>query len=230
MKINTSRWLVYGITIVLLLLVVIGPSFATDYGDDVDVDVDVGTDVVSELNNSVNVSTGSTTMNNETPINVEGDQYDSWAVALGMPSFGDVAIANCVVSKQTAYPFYSRQRFDYDWFCVAGKLDLRGQHAAAATVRCEMVKELRKLHGDDCERIWTFTPPIEEPVIVEEDNDHEEWLEEQQELIVDLQAKIANLEKEKSKPAPVTSRTIVERKPFLSEKQRAALEEVLNDD
>ena len=141
--------------------------------------------------------------------------HSSKAYAIGL---GDVDINQCYRSYQALA--WQDSRLNY--WCVGESLDARGLHRAAALARCH-IKGYRELFAshEECITENTMLPladvPELAPVI---DRDKEEfqrqWLEEQQEMIVDLQAKLENLEKEKQRPV---NRTVVEQKPWLTAEQ-----------
>lgn len=197
--------------------------------------VNVGGDTITSGNVSVPVDVRGGTQS------VQGDKYKSKALGLGLAisNFGDVAISNCIVSTQSAWgPIRAKQDFKYDWMCVASWLDADGKYKEAAKLRCEKVKGLRDVFGDSCESIWTLGTPM--VVSMEEDTSDEDFEEEHREelamLRADFEAKLQNLQEEvevaKRRPSPPPAQVTrqVVQQPYLSEKQKAALKELISNE
>jgi len=92
---------------------------------------------------------------------------------------------------------------------------------------------IKDLYGDlaACQDslILRYEPVVvdEEPVIVEDDEEyHQEWRDEQMQMQQDYDERIAILEQRANRPKVIKQ---VEQKPLLSDKQRIALQEVLDE-
>ncbi len=78
-------------------------------------------------------------------------------LALGLNnSLGDVAIDDCVATKQWASPVISHQYFKINKWCAANWYDSRGMHDAAARVRCD-IKEIRRLYDNSTQCVTANT-------------------------------------------------------------------------
>ena len=140
--------------------------------------------------------------------------------ALGV-SGSDVDIADGYRSYSVLFGLYQDTKVNP--LAIAGQLAAEGRYEEAAVLRCYPRTVHRALGGMDACVEKLGRPPAEEDPAVE-------FHREQQQLVEDLRAKVRNLEEELAKPPTVTQRTVIEQKPLLSEKQRAALQEVLNDE
>lgn len=156
-------------------------------------------------------------------VTVDGGNFSSVnhnkSYAVGM---GDVDIAQCYRSWQ----FLVFQDSKVNYWCMADSLDARGLHEAAARTRCSL-KAYSKLFDSNeaCIAASVMIPAPIEPMLEqpsEEEEFQRQWLEEQQELIIELQTKIESLEKKPERKA--APRTIIEQQPFLTEDKRAKLE------
>jgi len=87
---------------------------------------------------------------------------DSQFLALSN-SLGDVEISGCVITKQFSIIVWARQSWEYDPWCLADKLDAKGQYEYAAKMRCTD-KKTAKIYGDDCITVLNFKPPEPNPL------------------------------------------------------------------
>lgn len=159
-----------------------------------------------------------------TSVEVAGDKSDSLGIGLSN-SLGDVDIAGCLGSEQWNSVVFGKQKLVLNWPCMA-EFYLRNEKydlAAMAICNTEVVDEFAS--ESECEAAHDFGPvavPAPAMIIESDDEDEERWREEQQELVIDLQEKIAELEK---RPAQQVSRQVVQQ-PYLTDQQRQALREV----
>jgi hypothetical protein len=181
-----------------------------------DVDVRQSNDMNNQTSGDVNIAGDS--------VSVAGD--NSRSVGFGH-ALGDVDIAQCLGSEQWGTPIISKQRLVLNWPCMA-EFYLRNNKpelAAMAICNTEVVKEFES--EQQCEDAHQFLTISTEPAFTEEHFDEEqEYHDEQMELYIDLQEKIAMLEEEINKPAPaprVVRETVVEQKPLLTDEQINAL-------
>ena len=157
-------------------------------------------------------------MNAQTAGNV-----DASSKSLGLAG-GDVDLAQCYRSYNY---FIVWQDSKPNPLCLAQQLMAEGNYEAAAVLRCQPWS-VSKAFGGKASCIAALSvapsePVVMEPVIDDHLDDEEEWHEEQIQMQQDYDERIAILEARANRPA--TSKVV--NKPLLSDKQRAALAEVL---
>lgn len=124
---------------------------------------------------------------------------------------GDVAINQCLATQQWGSIIVSRQKVVLNRWCASEVYDAKGLHEVAARMRCT-IPEVASLFASEsgCLAANMVTPPpvppepppvvsVPDPMPVGEVVEEvlavvEEQHEEQMEMVVDMQAKISNLE------------------------------------
>ena len=148
----------------LVFLLVYGPEASADKnrGPDVEVETLVETIVNTDI-------AGDT-------LGIEGDR----AFAVGGSSF-DVDINECLASKATNIVVVGWQSLHENPTCIADGLDARGNHDAAARVRCKHVDTIVDSFTtfDDCISAFTMPPrsdppPPPPPPTVDKDDDEDD--------------------------------------------------------
>jgi hypothetical protein len=198
----------------LIVIFLISPAWSDEGhghnhgGSDVDIDTDVGVSAAGGSGGSVRDSSS----------------------ALGLGA-GDVDLAQCYRSYNYLIVWQDSKP---NPLCLAQQLMAEGNYEAAARLRCQPWSVSRAFGGkDECITALSVPPPATPPMEAITDDhidDEEEFHEEQQMLYADMQAKLANLEAELNKPAPVIQRTVVEQQPYLSDEKRAKLQALLEED
>jgi len=182
-------WLI--VAAILMVAIVFKAADASDHYYRDDDNIEVSTDVVT----GDNINTGST--------------HRSLALANAL---GNVDINDCVISKQISIAvLYARQSYDYNLWCMAGKLDAISKHDEAATLRCR-IPDIKKAFPADCEHSMRFEPEIVEPPDLTElyaqsaqhndDEEERQQVREEQQADIDiLMDKFAALERRASRYA-----------------------------
>lgn len=217
------------LTILLLFLVV--SAHASGRGDDVDIDVTGGDTTVTggDVTVPVDVAGG------DTNLNIDGDS----AIALAAPGLGDVDIAQCLGSEAWTLLVGGKQKLVLNQVCMAEFYLKQGRYDLAAQSLCNQPEIMDEYESEEkCESDHDFTPlpePITAPaqnVDVEDEDFAAEWHEEQQQLLVDLQTRLAMLEEEEERERrqiqhlqQTTQET--SNQLGISEEQRSAIAEVL---
>jgi hypothetical protein len=196
-------WFLIAIAIVIWLASI--PAKAGDdhhNGGDTSVDTSVNTSVETVLNGG----------------DLTGGTQKNSSKALGLSnSLGDVDIAGCLGSTQYGTPVWSKQRLDTNWFCVAEFYIRAGKYPLAAMAMCNTDVRNEFATEDECRAAHDFTPMLESVVIVEAPDEHQEEIEY-------LYEQVEALTQQVNKPV-VTQRVV--QQPFLNDKKRAALAEVV---
>ena len=188
--------IVIGVLLAMLLVLLFGPAFADEdcRGHSCN---DSGPDISIDANSDVSTTVRDTSR------------------ALGFGA-GDVDINDCYRS----YSVILWQDSKPNPLCLAQQLMAEGNYQAAAVLRCEPRSIHRAFGGKDAciKTLSVPTAPFQvAPVIDEHIDEEEEWHEEQLQLQVDYDARIAQLEERLNRPAPqVIERTVVEQKPLLT--------------
>ena len=184
-----------------------------------------------EVNNNVSFRPLNSVGANNRVDNAVSNESKSLGLSHGM---GDVDINQCLGSRQWSTPLYSRQKLVINWPCMAEFYLRNGMFRQAAMALCNT--EIRDEYESEaaCEADHDFQAVAVGAMPDEHEDDedeyHREMAEELAMLRADLQAKIANLEEEtKKRPRSTTERVEVQKVPFLSEKQKAALREVIDE-
>lgn len=162
--------------------------------------------------------TQSNDMNNQTAGTVD---TGSTALGFGRSSF-DVDIAQCRESHSWDTIIVGKQTVKLNKWCVALWYDSQGLHHMAAVMRCD-INEISKHfpHAEGCivaNKLGGFVsmPTAEVISHIEEEDEHEQELEEQQILLIDMQEQIYALEQERQEPPQIIRETRVEQKPLLT--------------
>jgi len=190
-----------------LLILLLFPLVALASGDK---NINV-TDVATE------VATGDVSLTGST----------SRALGLGRSSF-DVDINQCMGSTAWDTIVGGKQKLVLNWVCLAEFYIKTGQPDLAAIAICntEMVKEFK--NEAECEQAHDFFVEVSEAAVMMPDNsEHEEeearWHEDQLQMQIDYDDRIARLEDELNERPQVIERTVIEQRPLLSEEAAAAL-------
>ena len=211
--------LLIGIALFLSLMILIAPARAG--GDKITQSNDMNNQTTGDVTTSV--TSGDTSM-------VGGENK---SLALVAPSLGDVDIAACLGSTQWSFLIMGQQKLELNYICMAEFYLTNGLYELAAQSLCNQ-KEILAEYEDElsCEAAHNFGPtPVVEaaPMYSQESREHE-ILEDEHE---NYQAQIAELAQElaqvKNQPPQVIERTVIEQRPVLSDKQRNALAEVINE-
>ena len=164
----------------------------------------------------------------EQEVEVVGGQYSGGNTRAYSVGGGDMDIDDCLATHSILFGLW--QGTHINKLCEADRLNRDGKYQAAAEMKCS-IRSIRRIYGENCIKAVKISapPPIELPVIVEEDNWEEEeeaWHEEQEQMQVDYDARIARLEQKANQPR--VTREIVQQ-PFLSDEKRAKLQAVLDE-
>lgn len=212
--------LLIGIALFLSLMILIAPARA-------------GGDKITQSNDMNNQTTGdvTTSVTSGDSSMVSGDNK---SLALVAPSLGDVDIAACLGSTQWSFLVMGKQKLELNHVCMAEFYLNNGLYELAAQSLCNQ-KEILAEYDDElsCEVAHNFDPrpPPETSVASTSSVEREhEILEDEHE---NYQAQIEELAQElaqvRSQPPQVIERTVIEQRPVLSDKQRTALAEVINE-
>jgi hypothetical protein len=164
-----------------------------------------------------------TDIDQETSVVVAGDSSRAFGL-----SGGDMDINDCLATHSVLFGFW--QGTHVNKLCEAERLNREGRYQSAAEMKCS-VRGIRRVYGDDCIDSVILTAPSE--VVEVHLEDEEDWREEQAQMQIDYDARIEQLEQTINKPAPkprVIERTVVEKKPFLSDEKRAKLQAILEEE
>ncbi len=103
--------------------------------------------------------------------------------------FGDVAITQCYRS----YQILIWQDSKINPICLADSLDAKGLHHTAAMIRCD-IKAIRKHFDSDKSCIQATTMQMIHPVVIEEPVNDDEYREQQQTYMVELESRMDRME------------------------------------
>lgn len=190
-----------------------------------DVDVNVAGDQLSNVTGDTSLSVGDMTSN--TAITNKSRAY---AFAHGM---GDVDINQCMGSEQWSTVLISKQKLIPNLWCMGESYDAMGLHYMAAQMRCDIQIVAEKFPTrEDCVAANTMLAPQQpessQAILPEEFEDDIRMLQAQQIQMYD--ELIDRIERTEAKPAPrPVQKTTVEQIPFLNDKKRAALMEVVKE-
>jgi len=162
------------------------------YGDDI-TNTEVETIVTNELGRD--------------SLDIAGDR----AFAIGQGSF-DVDINQCLASKAMSIIIVGWQTLEENATCIADGLDARGNHDAAARVRCKHVKTIYSAFEtfDICIDAVTMVGLVDLPVIQDRD-DHDEDDSHQQE-VRELQQQLVVLIEEQRTAATAANKYAVQQR------------------
>ena len=161
-----------------------------------------------------------TTKSLESNTSVGGDS--SRALALGRSSF-DVDISQCMGSTSWDTVLGGKQKLVINWVCLAEFYITNGQPELAAIAICntEMLDEFES--EAECEEAHSFLidAPLAAVAAVDVEHEREEYEndfhEEQLQLQMEYDQRIAALEEELAAKPQVIERTVIEQRPLLSE-------------
>ena len=182
--------LILGGLLLLLVMYGIETSHADGRHHD-DGDIDIGGTEIDIGGTTVDVGGNS--------LDIAGDR----AYAVGGSSF-DVDINQCLASKATNIVVVGWQTLKENPTCIADGLDARGNHVAAARVRCSSVKTIYQTFPDfeKCVTAVTMTAPPIPPTDTVRDHDEESHENE----VRDLQLQMAVLIEEQRTAAVAANR------------------------
>lgn len=152
--------------------------------------------------------------------------HDSKAYAFSH-GMGDVDINQCMGSEQWSTILVSKQKLVVNLWCMAESYDARGLYQMAAFMRCDI--DMVRSHFETDQECWqanTISPqPVAQPTSVSDDDEEvhvslERSYMAMQSQLSELQAIVERQQR------PVVRREVIE-KGGLTEKQRAALMEVV---
>lgn len=184
-----------------LILLLPGIAFASERG----LDIRQSNDLNNQTGGDINIDGGSP----QTNLNYGGSRAYGFSHGLG-----DVAIADCMGTQQWGSIIVSRQKMILNRWCAASEYDRMGLFDVAAMMRCT-IPEIASLFGSNIECLGHNTvipvpvspepPPVVSapaPMPVEEIVEEvlivvEEQHKEQEEMVVELQARVVDLAQEK---------------------------------
>lgn len=145
--------------------------------------------------------------------------------ALGLGG-SDVDIAEGYRSYSVLFGLYQDTKVNP--LAIAGQLAAEGRYREAAVLRCYPRTVHKALGGmDACVAKLSRPPEDEAPAFHME---QQQAMMEQRQAVEVLRAEVERLQSDLDNQPEATERTVIQRQPFLSEKQRAALAEVLTDE
>jgi len=147
---------------------------------------------------------------------------------------GDMDIADCLATHSVLFGLW--QGTHVNPLCEANRLNAMGRFEAAARMKCSTHK-FRKVYGTGQDCIDAVIMEAKVVVIAEadrdsaqEEEDEQEWMLEQQQLIIDLQEKYDNLEREQRQVEVAQqaqqAQQPIEYEPFLNASKRSKLEAI----
>jgi hypothetical protein len=213
----------------LCLLIVFASVIAWADDDDGIVSINKNTNTNTLTGGDVSVAGGDTNVTGG-DVNVAGDK----STALGFShALGDVDIRDCVASTQWGTIVVSRQKIVLNSWC-AGVQNLAWKNYRLAAMHfCNVPETLAEFASEDeCEAAHDYSPPPEpEPppgmVSLEQ---YEQQAHEHEEQYSQLLERVATIEQ---KPAPrprVVQAAAPPPEPFLTERKKAALRELYDDE
>ena len=152
-----------------------------------------------------------TDVEQEVLVDVTGSTYTAGSTRAYGLSGGDMDINDCLATHSILFGLW--QGTHINKLCEADRLNRDGKYQAAAEMKCSM-RSIRKIYpkGRCVEAVLLSAPPAPPPpppvVVVEDDDDEEHWEEEQEwhdeqvQMQMEYDARIARLENRLSQPPP----------------------------